>query len=466
MKFLLRSLLCLACPTLLLAHPIPDVPVIGSFERNGSAVLQVEVDPRCFAEDPEEIPFLQKEAFDKLDQNEKKELLGKADALVRESLLVKFGEQGWFLPDFQFEFFSKEHDNQIVEGNVIVIQGLYSKNLKENEASFQIKALESAGYDLVFRNLLDGIPQKRVNVLWPGEESFMLDISAFAAAPHEKEPKGKSIQVDASATPAIGDGEKTSPTGDLIFTFREFLIQGFVHVLPHGLDHILFVVGLFLFSRKAKPLILQVTTFTLAHTITIALASLNFIAVSPSIIEPLIALSIVYVAIENIYRKEYGHVRLLSIFLFGLVHGLGFAGVSSLDSQSPSFLTELLGFTIGVDVGQLAVVLIFLALLTLLTIIENLSGKFLLSPIIFQFFLWAGIASLLIDDPYAIAVILCLAAVATTILSLRYEKNLGKVADKQSYVHNALHYQKLFVNPGSLLIAAIGIYWSVERIFL
>ena len=66
----------------------------------------------------------------------------------------------------------------------------------------------------------------------------------------------------------------------------------------------------------------------------------------------------------------------------------------------------------------------------------------------------------------AIAVILCLAAVAITILSLRYEKNLGKVADKQSYVHNALHYQKLFVNPGSLLIAAIGIYWSVERIFL
>ena len=125
---------------------------------------------------------------------------------------------------------------------------------------------------------------------------------------------------------------------DTLSTFYSFLRKGFVHVLPDGLDHVLFVIGLFLFSRKAKPLLLQVTAFTIAHTITIALASLNFIVISPSIVEPLIALSIALLAVENVLQRKFALVfsfRLATVFIFGLFHGLGFAGVSSLN---PSLL--------------------------------------------------------------------------------------------------------------------------------
>ena len=85
----------------------------------------------------------------------------------------------------------------------------------------------------------------------------------------------------------------------------DYLIIGFEHIVPKGLDHILFVLGLFLFSPKFKPLLIQVSAFTLAHTITIFLGVLNIIKIPPSIVEPIIALSISYVAIENIFLKTF-----------------------------------------------------------------------------------------------------------------------------------------------------------------
>ena len=84
-----------------------------------------------------------------------------------------------------------------------------------------------------------------------------------------------------------------------------YLTIGFLHIVPKGLDHILFVIGLFLFSPKFKPLLIQVSAFTVAHTITIFLGVLNILSISPQIVEPIIALSIAYVAIENIFLKEY-----------------------------------------------------------------------------------------------------------------------------------------------------------------
>ena len=98
MKVFLSLIICLLCPLFSWAHPIPDIPVIGSFERNGTAVIIVEVDPRCFSEDPEEVPFLQKEAFDQLDGGQRKELLGKAQGLIKKALKIRFGQGEWLLP--------------------------------------------------------------------------------------------------------------------------------------------------------------------------------------------------------------------------------------------------------------------------------------------------------------------------------------------------------------------------------
>jgi len=138
---------------------------------------------------------------------------------------------------------------------------------------------------------------------------------------------------------------------------------GFIHILPKGLDHILFVLGLFLLSRKFRPLLWQVTAFTLAHTITLALSMYGLISVSSLIVEPLIALSIAYVGIENLLTRELKPWRIVIVFLFGLLHGMGFAGVlTELGLPESQFVTALLSFNVGVELGQLSVILLaFLA---------------------------------------------------------------------------------------------------------
>jgi hypothetical protein len=140
---------------------------------------------------------------------------------------------------------------------------------------------------------------------------------------------------------------------------RQYVALGFTHIVPKGLDHILFVLGLFLLSVRTKPLLLQVTAFTVAHSITLALSIYGLISLPGSIVEPLIALSIAYVAIENLLIREYRTTRLLIVFAFGLLQGLGFAGVlTELGLPREQFLPALVSFNVGVELGQLAVILI------------------------------------------------------------------------------------------------------------
>ncbi len=143
----------------------------------------------------------------------------------------------------------------------------------------------------------------------------------------------------------------------------DYLRLGFIHILPRGLDHILFVLGLFLLSRRLSPLLWQVTAFTLAHPITLALSVYGVISMPSSIVEPLIALSIAFVGIENIITRELKPSRILVVFIFGLLHGMGFAGVlTELGLPQNEFVTALISFNIGVEFGQLSVIaLAFLA---------------------------------------------------------------------------------------------------------
>jgi hypothetical protein len=153
--------------------------------------------------------------------------------------------------------------------------------------------------------------------------------------------------------------------------FGRFIVSGFEHIVPKGLDHILFVLGLFFFSLRMGPLLGQVTAFTLAHTITLALASLKIVSIPANIVEPLIAASIVYVAVENIFGSKdgggkIGLIRIAVVFGFGLLHGLGFASVlSDVGLPEGRFVISLIGFNIGVELGQLAVILTAFLLLAL-----------------------------------------------------------------------------------------------------
>lgn len=141
--------------------------------------------------------------------------------------------------------------------------------------------------------------------------------------------------------------------------FLSYIPVGFDHILPKGLDHILFVLGLFFLSTRMRPLIWQVSAFTLAHTVTLALGALGLVNVPASIVEPLIAASIVYVAVENVFTSGLSPWRPLVIFGFGLLHGLGFASVLGEFGLPPGqFIPALIGFNIGVELGQLTVIAI------------------------------------------------------------------------------------------------------------
>lgn len=159
-----------------------------------------------------------------------------------------------------------------------------------------------------------------------------------------------------AAAAAGGDGE-ASGAGEGESVFWIFIQQGFIHILPEGLDHILFVLGLFFFSIQFKPLLIQVTAFTIAHSITLGLSLMGIVSLPASIVEPLIALSITVVALENIFFRKLRPSRWVVVFAFGLIHGMGFAGVlRELGLPEGQFFTTLIGFNLGVEAGQLAVI--------------------------------------------------------------------------------------------------------------
>jgi hypothetical protein len=134
---------------------------------------------------------------------------------------------------------------------------------------------------------------------------------------------------------------------------------GFTHILPLGLDHILFVLSIFLLNPKLKSVIWQATAFTVAHSITLGLAMYDVIVPPTHIIEPVIALSIMFVAIENIITDQLKPSRVAVVFLFGLIHGMGFASVlTDLGLPRNQFFSSLIMFNVGVEAGQVAVILI------------------------------------------------------------------------------------------------------------
>ena len=197
-------------------------------------------------------------------------------------------------------------------------------------------------------NFYRGELLKGIQVLFPGESSRVLDL--------------KNLENSQIGDPNRELFEKVQTSGTWN-TFTGFIRAGFLHVLPLGTDHILFLLGLFLLSRNWSPLLWQISLFTAAHTITLGLTTTGFIQVSSSVVEPIIAGSIIVIALENIFYPKYSHWRLAVVFIFGLIHGLGFASaLGNLALPKTALLTSLFGFNIGVEIGQFVViVLAFLA---------------------------------------------------------------------------------------------------------
>jgi hydrogenase/urease accessory protein HupE len=151
--------------------------------------------------------------------------------------------------------------------------------------------------------------------------------------------------------------QSAAPASSRLRVAWRYLTLGFTHIVPGGLDHVLFVLGIYLLSGRPRAVLSQVTAFTVAHSLTLALSIYGVVTVSPRFVEPLIALSIAYVAVENIFLSELRSRRVALVFAFGLLHGLGFAGaLTELGLPRAEFATALVTFNAGVEAGQLAVI--------------------------------------------------------------------------------------------------------------
>ena len=156
---------------------------------------------------------------------------------------------------------------------------------------------------------------------------------------------------------------ENAPAGDVVWYYVRLGIE---HIVPLGLDHILFVVALCLLGNSLRSILWQATAFTVAHSITLALSMKSVIALPSTVVEPVIALSIAFVAVENLLLREVRAWRILVVFIFGLIHGLGFASVLNEIGLPPDrFMVSLVSFNIGVEIGQVMIILLVFGLFVL-----------------------------------------------------------------------------------------------------
>ncbi len=393
-RMVLPVSLFFALVSLAIAHPVPHVPLRSFFEADGTAVIKIEVDPRCFSEDPEAEPYLRLNQYLRMSEAARDQLRSQALDYTRRTVEISVVPGGAVQPDWTFEFTTFRSGQLTRADDPVMLTGSWHLRDLAGRTGYQVRALPEGELSVLFLNYYEREGLSGIQVLFPGESSHVLDLTALADAeigdPDRELIEGVYWPGKWTTFFSFWPGKWT--------TFFSFIRAGFVHVVPLGTDHILFVLGLFLLSRKWKPLLWQVTTFTAAHTITLGLATTGVVHVPASVVEPVIAGSIAVIALENIFYPKYSPWRLLVVFVFGLVHGLGFArALSELGLPSTSLLASLLGFNVGVEVGQLTVIV--------------------------------------------------LAFIATM------------------WLRGSDRYRKFMVLPGSISIAAIGIYWMVQRIF-
>ncbi|MBY6161319.1 HupE/UreJ family protein [Mameliella alba] len=259
---------------------------------------------------------------------------------------------------------------------------------------------------------------------------------------------------------AIAGGNAMSGFG----AFAYYIPVGFEHILPMGLDHILFVLGLFFLSTRLGPLLWQISAFTLAHTVTLALGALGYVNIPGSIVEPIIAASIVYVAVENIVSDGLHKWRPVVIFVFGLLHGLGFASVlGEFGLPAGQFIPALIGFNVGVELGQLTVIAIAFLLVYLAQRVDSGRTDLRTGQVVYGVLALGFVAAgYLLNGPGfteamgAGAPVFLWPLAGLSILCLL----------SASFVDDVRAYRHFVAVPASLAIACVGAYWFVERVFL
>lgn len=203
-------------------------------------------------------------------------------------------------------------------------------------------------------------------ILAPGQEAAEFALPSPPAGERMAESRVRGLATNLTPEIISSAPAQTKPTP----SFLEFLKLGLSHILNiEAFDHLLFLVALLLGCRKLKPMLLVITGFTVAHSLTLTLAALNLVNLSARVVEPLIAASIIFVAAENFQRVDKSWHRYALTCGFGLIHGFGFASAlrtSGLAGAGAQIAEPLIAFNLGVEIGQLVVAAVVLPLLLLL----------------------------------------------------------------------------------------------------
>lgn len=308
-------------------------------------------------------------------------LLAHTDGVTKARLTVK-ERQGFYLELLNFDLLNCLSDTLYREDlSVDSILGMDDESLQatlnrtavkfQNELVVYDANGRSFDYHLEFPSLVQVKNQFRIKKSLAEEPSFIVKLRGKLRNDndqlHIKFPESlnqvslKKVIIDTLHIPKGAESTDLFQYGagneSIVEVFIKYVRLGFEHIIPKGIDHILFVLGIFLLSYRFRPLVWQISAFTLAHAITLALTMYDVISLPSHIVETVISLSVAFVAFENIIARKMTPWRPVLVFVFGLLHGMGFAGVlSDLGLPETNYIGALVAFNVGVELGQLAVV--------------------------------------------------------------------------------------------------------------
>jgi hydrogenase/urease accessory protein HupE len=281
----------------------------------------------------------------KLSAEELRKIADHSEATMRQMLVLKYNGEvmSWRIrfPDFEKQHISLPDD----PGGWALLSAVISIDRQPGPGKLEASWQDDQGSELIIE-ITEGIEGRVFSVPYGTSETLL-----HVAAGEEMED---------------GTTQSVVTLPSRFAQAKSWLFSGYLHVVPFGLDHLLFILGLFLLAPRWRPLLGQSLLFTLAHSITLVLTVLGFITLPDKLVEIIIAASIAWIGIENLIVKDLKRARLIVVFCFGLLHGMGFAGVLMEkigDLSGNEVILPLVSFNIGVELAQVSVIIVAFLLL-------------------------------------------------------------------------------------------------------